>query len=200
MGISLELFKKEARHHRIFFFILLSVAFITTLWLLKNYLSLIFVSLIYSVLIGPLYKIFNQKFSWPASISSAVTVLTTFITIIVPIILLGAVVVQEALSFRQSILSSVETSDVTITGSVDMVNSFLMSVPGISYKLSEGEVVDFFRTTARPTASYVANWLIGVGASSAVFVTNLFIFLVLVFFLLPNLSSLKKYLLQKRLY
>ena len=148
MGISLELFKKEARHHRIFFFILLSVAFITTLLLLKNYLSLIFVSLIYSVLIGPLYKIFNQKFSWPASISSAVTVLTTFITIIVPIILIGAVVVQEALSFRQSILSSVETSDVTITGSVDMVNSFLMSVPGISYKLSEGEVVDFFRTTA----------------------------------------------------
>lgn len=196
MGINAVLFKKEAQHHRLFFFLLLSTACVAAIWLLRNYLSLIFVSLVYSVLIRPLYRVFNTHFAWPKNISSAITVFITFITIVLPVILIGAVVVQEALNFRQTVLSSVTSPDVTIEGSVEMVNAFLMTVPGVSYEVSEAEVVDFFKTTARPAAAYLANWLIGVGASSAVLIANLFIFLILVFFILPSLTPLKKYLLR----
>jgi predicted PurR-regulated permease PerM len=188
--------KRESRYHRQFFFGILALAILSAAWLMRGYFSLIVVTIIYSIFVYPLYHFFLTKGKLPMTLSSIFTVVITFITIVVPLLVIATIIAQEALLLRQDIALMIESKDISLETSIDALNSVLLSIPGRPLQLTQSQVEETIKGIAGPSGTFIANQLVSFGASSAGFIADLFIFLILVFFTVPYLPVLKQYLLR----
>lgn len=187
---------KHSIHHTKFFYLFFAITFAGVVWVLSAYISLIILALLFSVLIRPFYSYLMERFHWSSLVAISVTVFLSLMAIILPLLIMGGVITQEVLQLRSSFVYSPVPASNGINNTFSYINKTLGSIPGIEFTITTTTIQGWIKQFAAPTSSFLAGKLLSVGTSSLAFIARLFVFLVLVFFIVPILPKIKKTLLE----
>ena len=172
-----------------FFFVIFAISFVGVLFLLSKITGIVAISVIYSIMIYPLYRFLGQKLRLGEYAASVLALLGSFVTIIVPLSIVFNILLNELLSLRGLINNYLTGSTANLHSLVDQINNMLSLVPGGSYYFVTPEKLQLFlQQFIKPLSSLLVNSLV----NTAYFVGDAVIFLILVFFLLPVLPKLRK--------
>lgn len=176
----------------IFFAIFALISWLTFI-VVRPVIGLLFFSLVYSIVIWPLFKWLLPKLKHHRSITSLATLLASVVGLVVPTIFFIQLLVVEVVSLVNSVRSQYGLS--TIPELVEQLNSWLAAVPFVSQsQISSTQIIDFISQNAKPVGDWFINSFWTVSNVSLGFVINFFLLIILVYFIVPNLPQLKKYL------
>lgn len=161
-------------------------------WILWPFYGAVLWGTIIAVLFAPLYRRFLRRLGGRRNLAALATVVIIIAIVILPMALVGASLIQEALRFYEKVQS----------GEVDFVRSFrqihdilpawatglldrlgLASLGALQEKLSAGLLAG---------SQYIATQALNLGQSTFDFVVNLFVMLYLLFFLLRDEIALSR--------
>lgn len=184
--------KKE---RTLFFNILLVGTFLATVWMIKGYIAVIVLALMFSIVVHPVYVYLKKKGVRPG-LATFTTILVSFFLIIVPILLSVNLFVQET---RQLIADGLINTD-SIVGVLESyvkgINSYLDTIPLVNIQINSANIEDGFKSFGANISKYVLGQAVAIGTSSVQFIINFFVFLILSYFAIPMLPAMKGYLLK----
>ncbi len=184
-------------HARDVFFVgVLSTTFFATIWLLKDYLSVILLSFIFAVVVHPLYIFLTDKLRIGKKIGTLLTIFISFILIVVPILLSLNLFFMEINQLASNNILNAETLATSMKSYVVSTNAILDTLPFVNYKLSVGSVEAFLAEFGGNISKYILNRAVSIGTSSVQILIKLVIFILLTYFTVPVLRDFKKYLLK----
>lgn len=186
--------KKKER--TLFFAALLAGSFIATIWLVKDFLSVIVLSLIFAVVVHPLYLFIKERLRVGKSSATLLTIIVSFFLIIMPIILSINLFVQEIGQLIADGLINTDSIVGMIEGYVGGINGILANLPLVHLRISAAEIDQTLLEASASLSKYVLDQAVAIGASSVKFALDFFIFLVLVYFTIPSLPECKAYLMR----
>lgn len=91
-----------------FFFSLLLVTTATFFWVLGSYLMPVFWAIVSAIVFYPLYLWFKRVTGGRSSLASVFTIGTIILTVMLPLLIVGGMVIQESLGLYQSITENSE--------------------------------------------------------------------------------------------
>ncbi len=184
--------KINTEEGKTFFYILLAVALFISYFLLEEYIATIAFSFVVVLMFRPVYDRYFRWFGCRRSIATAVTLVTIFLTLLIPVFLIINITVNQALEFQGEISTLVSRQDVSferdsLTIVVDEVNQILARIPfSENYRLTEEKVIETVRNTIEPVATFLGNKVLSIGSSSVEWVAKFIIFLTIIIVLLPQ--------------
>lgn len=181
------------RTKRLFFLGVLAVTGYFTYLVLKDFISVILLALIYSLMVKPMYDKL-QKYLKSHQLASLVTLIVSFIVIFAPIAFTVNLFVNEALSFRESVLFDSDSFVMTIEKSFSVLYESVRGIPVLSDYVNPANVNATIEQGAKNISTFLVNNAIAIGSSSAIIVTNFFIFLILIYFMIPSIPKMKKFI------
>lgn len=117
-------------------------AVILALFFLKNYIILIILAAIVAFIFNPVYQKLLKKGRKPGS-AAAITLLLTFLSVIIPLVFLIAITTVQVAHLLEVIKSSTSSIDFGNLGQhiIDSINNFLKNV-GLSFQLTPQYITD----------------------------------------------------------
>ena len=161
--------------------------------ILANFFPVIIISLTFIILAQPLFNFFHRKLKLSPIIATTITFAISLLILFIPLIF----VVNSLLHEGTILLNGLDldiTNQASVLKFISNVNTFINRIPGIHYNLSIDQIQSTLESIARPLISYILNSIINIGSSSIVFITNILIFVVIVFSSLPIFPEILTYL------
>jgi predicted PurR-regulated permease PerM len=169
---------------------LLVITIIAGYWLLQDYITLIIVAIILAFLFNPFYGWALKKFNNKKGLAVTLTVLLLFATITIPVTVILAITVNQALEIVDIIKNSAYDSaslQETLANIVSTVNKQIKSVPGIENDvLSVEQITDTLKNSAQAILVATVDFVKAFSGGIASFFTNLIIFLFVFSSILKN--------------
>lgn len=185
------------QHKKVMFFTtILLTSFIGALWVMKDYLSVIALSLIFAVIVHPIYEFIHLKFKIKRGIASLLTIIISFFLIILPVILSINLFAQELGSIIASYSFNKSQSLAMFDDSLKTINAFLASIPFVQTRIDITSINQVIADIGGNLSNYILDRAVAIGTSSVQFIINFFIFLILTYFSIPQLSNMRKYMLK----
>ena len=189
--------KHISGHSRNVFFVgVLTTTFLATLWLLRDYLSVILLSFIFAVVVHPLYIFITEKLRFGRKLGTLVTIVIAFFLIVVPIMLSANLFFQEISQLATDNLLNAETLTISLKSYVVSTNAFLDHVPFLNLKISLSSVERFLAEFGGNISKYILSRAVSIGTTSVQVVIKLVVFILLTYFTVPVLRDFKQYLLR----
>ncbi len=189
--------KHITTHSRNIFFVgVLTTTFLATMWLLRDYLSVILLSFIFAVVVHPLYTFITEKLRFGRKLGTLITITIAFFLIVVPILLSVNLFFQEISQLASNNLINAETLASSLRMYVVTTNTFLSHIPFLNLKISLGAVEKFFAEFGGNISKYVLSRAVSIGTSSVQVIIKLVVFILLSYFTVPVLRDFKKYILR----
>lgn len=186
---------KISQHKKIMFFTtMLLTSFIGALWVLNDYLSVIALSLIFAVIVHPIYEFIHTKFRIRKGIASLFTIIISFFLIILPVILSVNLFAQELGGIIASFSFNKSQSIVFFDESLETINTFLATIPFVQTRIDITSINQVIADIGGNFSNYILNRAVAIGTSSVQFIINFFIFLILTFFAIPKLQDMRSYM------
>ncbi len=182
----------EPRPRQIFFYIALTITAVLAGIVLKNFISVIVLSVIYSFAVRPIYHFFH-RYVKSQSIASLLTLLLSIMMVFIPIAFIVDLFVREALQFRLSVVNNSGSFSQAIEQSVRTSYLTIKDIPILSDVFHPDKISKTLENSANIVSSFLSSKALAIGSSSAGIITNFFIMLFLVYFLTPNLSKIRRY-------
>jgi len=190
----MELFgKKHAKYHTQIFFVIFSLILILTFLMVKSYIGLVFISLVYSVIIWPLYENLLKIIKKPNWLATPVAIFFSLLIVVLPsIIFLRTLIAQilEAVDFFQRSYSQQD-----LTKLITQLSDFLTKIPIFSDQLNQQQLLSTLNDLISPLRDFLLSSIWAVGNTSVGFIVSFLLMVILVFFILPNLKKLRNFLL-----
>lgn len=180
----------------IFFHTLLLGTLLATIWLLKDYLSVIVLSLMFAIVVHPLYLFIRSKGKVRPGLATFVTMLISFFLIIMPIILSVNLFVQETRQLIADGLINTDSVVGVIEGYIKGINGYLETIPLVNIQINAGNIEAGLKGIGTNLSKYALDQAVAIGTSSVQFILNFFVFLILSFFAIPMLPDMKQYFLK----
>lgn len=188
--------KTNQREKTLFFVTVLLTTLIGAIWLLKDYLSIIFLSVIFAIVVHPLYILFQEKLKIRKGFSTLLTIIVAFFLIILPIILSANLFAQEIGQLVAETLTNRDSTIMLLRDYVASTNTLLAQIPLVDIQV---EAIQLDRTVTEFGANisgYILDRAVAIGTTSVNVVINFFLFLILTYFIIPVLPDMKKYVLH----
>lgn len=186
----------QRNDRRIFFMLLLLGSAGATVWLLQNYISVIILSMIFSIVVHPLYLFTRGRFRLGKTAATLTTISISFFLIIMPIILSINLFVQEIGQLLANGLISTDSLVGFIEEYIRHINALLASLPLVHLQLSTSNIDTTFLEMGTSISKYALDQAVAIGSSSLKFVINFFIFFILAYFTIPVLPEIRTYLMK----
>lgn len=185
----------HSTYRLVIFIILFAIIGFLTWTVVQPIANLLFASLVFSIIVWPLYKKFAQKTGNRRRLSSFLTVSTSMVMIVIPAILFVQILVLQVLSMvgaarTQYVIDSVPQ----LVGRANDLLSYLPDNAGVS--LSSDQIISLVTQNIQPIGDWIVNSLLVVSNFSVGFVINVTFLFLLVFFILPNLPEIKNVLIS----
>lgn len=180
---------KLTNRNKIFFGGIVGLSLIGMYLLLRNYLPIIAISLTYAVTIYPIYRIVLRLLRGHRKSATVVTVIASFIIIVLPIVFTTNLLVQEAFNLRENI--SIDITSYTFVKGIEKINEVITKLPLVEYELTVPKIQSWILSLSGPLSSFLLNLAINVGTSSVAIITNILVFLIVLFSVLPGMPTLR---------
>lgn len=187
----------EKHHHSAYqigiFFVLFGLISVLSFLVLRPYLSLVFFSLIYSIIIWPLYQRISKLLGDRRSLSTLVTIILSILLMVIPGFIFAQSLAYQTIAVITDLRSQLGPD--TLEQVVTQINASLKVFPlAQELQITSEQLVQLVIQNIQP----VSDWFLGsfwqIGNFSIAFVINFILLLLLVYFILPNLPDLKKYI------
>lgn len=186
--------KKHSKYHTQIFFVVFGLILSLVFYMIKNYIGLLFISFVFCIVIYPLYRFINQWISKPKWVATPFSVILSLALVIVPTTLfIQSMVAQviEAIGWIQNSYSQTNWQE-WLSG----INQTLVKIPLIKAQIDQETIIQTLSGLLVLLRNSLVNSIWMVGNTSIDFVVNFFVMVILVFFILPNISKLKNYLIS----
>lgn len=178
----------------------LSVAVVIALafgaYFLRNYFSLIALAAILAFIYNPSYKWFLNKTKGKGGLSITLTMLFALVTIVIPLSILLALTVNQAIQFIDDIKAASLDSDTakqTITNLINSINDTVRHIPGQSdTALSLDAAISWFKDNVATITRTIVDYVISVVGGFSAFFTQSIIFIFVFMSLLKNQDAILK--------
>lgn len=172
--------------NKLFFYVVLLSALYFGYVLLRPYVGVIIFSLVTVVVFRPVYLRYVQLLKGHEGAAVTATLATLFITVLVPLWIIGNIIISQVLEFGGGLTPLVEEPSVSVANVVTQVNELLRDIPfAQGYQISEAQVTAAVQRVVQPVASFTTSSIITLGTFSLEWLTNSIVFLVLVSSLFP---------------
>lgn len=159
-------------------------------YFLRDYFLLIALAAILAFLYNPSYKWFLNKTKGKSGLSVTLTFVFACVTIIIPLVILLALTVNQAIQFVDDIKNASIDSDSlkqTLTNLLDSANRTLHNIPGQeNTNISVDSIIAWLKDNLSSFAKAVASYLAGVVGGFSNFITRSIIFIFVFISILKN--------------
>ena len=172
------------------FLLLITVVSLAFIWILLPFYGAILWGTIISIVFVPLYRWLLKLMGQRRNLVAFITVIIIIAIVILPLILIGASLTQEALDFYEKVQSGkldlfrlfAQVHDVLPTWIINLLDRFgIGSLGAVQEKLSLSLIAG---------SQYIATQILSIGQSTFAFIANLFVMLYILFFLLRDEDTL----------
>ncbi len=171
-----------------FFFSLLIGTTVIFFWVLGPYLMPIFWAIVIAVVSYPLYLRISEAINGRPSLASILAILALVLTVLLPLLLLGGMIVKESVSLYQSFTSE--------SGKIDGLNMLDRSEEFVAYLepygISQQAVTDRLRGWATDLSQVVASSLLTFGQITFSLLVSTAVMLYLLFFFFRDGEKLQQ--------
>jgi predicted PurR-regulated permease PerM len=171
-----------------FFFSLLIGTTVVFFWVLGSYLMPIFWATIIAIVFYPLYLRISKALSGRPSLSSMLAILAVVLTVLLPLLLLGGMIVKESVSLYQSF--TLESGKIEGLNMLDRAEKFVAYLE--PYGISQQAATERLRGWATDLSQVVASSLLTFGQVSFSLLINTAIMLYLLFFFFRDGEKLQQ--------
>lgn len=163
-----------------------AVATVAGIYFLKNYLLLIAFAAIVAFMFNPIYQRLLKRGKSKGS-AAGLTLLASFIALLIPLGIILSLTVAQILSLLNSIDTSTINGDFSqlLNNTINAVNNALSSL-GTSFQISEASIRDALKTGLENFSTALLNSLGSLAGSLGSFVTSFIIYLYVFMSLLTN--------------
>ena len=179
---------------RVFFYIVWLITAFGAYKVLNGYLSLIVISIMYSILVHPVYLWLTKKLRNNTKLASILTIIISFFIIVVPLILAGNLFVSEALRFKETVLFDGGSALTSVDRYVAIANDLTSRIPGINDVIDPKNIENLVITGAKNVSKFLVSKALHIGSSSVAIITDFFLFLIVVYFMIPKIPKLLEYI------
>jgi len=167
-----------------FLILVVAVATLAAVALLAGFWRTIFWALVLAVLLNPIHVRATRLFGGRQTIASLVVVFFAVVFVIVPVIAVGGLIIEEAVSVQERIASG----ELDPGAALQPVRELLPQVEkwAGTIGLEVGEIVDRLRSIAVNAGQFAGSLILGIGENAAGLVLRIFLMLYLLFFLLKD--------------
>ena len=117
----------------IFFCVLAALTALLTFFILKPFLSPLFLAMVFTIVFKPFYDFLLRRMGGKAAVSALLTVLALVLIIVVPVFLCGFFIFRDAQAFYQSISGGWQSGGV-LQAAVEPIQNFVRHyIPGFSF-------------------------------------------------------------------
>ena len=184
---------EEPKSRKIFFYVILIITGLLALILLKNFVSVIVLSFVYSISVEPLYRLLHRFFK-SERLASITTLLISFVLIFIPILLMVNFFIGEATSLQKNVKLDSGALAQTVETRVRSVYITARQLPFVGQFVHPLTVSQTIEKSADSISKFLVSKAVTIGSSTASMLANFFIFLFMVYFIIPSLPRIKKLL------
>jgi len=172
--------------NKIFFYTIMVILGMLTLWLISGYLDIIVFSLVMVIILKPVYDFFERRLKdWPG-LAVTLTLLTMVLAVLIPLWLTLRIVNNQLTEMRHEFVAPQGVGHLSVQELQAQVNAYLQQVPGgDQFQITDEQVAEW-RQGIVSGAVWVGGMLVSLGMSVPSIIARLFIFLAIVGGLLPN--------------
>ncbi|MBP9837036.1 MAG: AI-2E family transporter [Candidatus Pacebacteria bacterium] len=171
-----------------FFFGLLLATTVTFFWMLGSYLMPVFWAIVIAIVFYPLYLWFERKTHGRSSLASIITIGAVILTVMIPLLVVGGMIVQESIGPYQNISQNYE--QIEGLNLLDRTEQFIAFLE--PYGISQGAVVEKLREWGTGVSKFLASSLVTIGQMTFSLVISTAIMLYLLFFFFRDGVKLQK--------
>ena len=177
--------------NKIFFYLLLLFTVYVAYTLLRPYLGVLVFTIVLVIVFRPIYRRYLKWFRRRQGLAIALTIVTIFVVILIPITLIAEITINQAIALSRDI-AALNTSEVSfLSYAVEQGNEFLDKIPfEHGFVLTEEQIIQSLKNTAAPAGSFLAGQALELGSSTVDIITTFIIFLSLLAALLPGWPSI----------
>ena len=179
--------KPKTRQGEVAFFILFLIVLGFTLYLFKPFFDVLFISVVAAIIISPIYKWIDKRFKLPYWLNTLLTFLLVLVALLIPLLIILRISLNQVETFMNSVdIKQVEAVLVKLRNALEgrEIGSDSALPP---------EVTKAIFDLISNVAETVRGSLVDIAKASASVLTNMVIFIVVTFSLVPNLEKLGKY-------
>ena len=174
------------------------IAVLFGVYFLRGYSLMIILAAILAFIYNPTYKWCMRKTNNKTGLSITLTMLFALVTIIIPLGLILALTINQAIQFVDVIkAASIDSDSVkqTLTNLISSFNSTITRVPGMSdTNISLDSITEWFRNNVSTFARTIVDYLISVVGGVSSFFTKAIIFIFVFMSLLKNQETIMRVL------
>ena len=177
--------------NKVFFYLLLLFTVYVAYTLLRPYLGVLVFTIVLVIIFRPIYRRYLKWFRRRQGLAIALTIVTIFVVILIPITLIAEITINQAIALSRDI-AALNTSEVSfLSYAVEQGNEFLDKIPfEHGFVLTEEQIIQSLKNTAAPAGSFLAGQALELGSSTVDIITTFIIFLSLLAALLPGWPSI----------
>lgn len=150
------------------------LALIAGFFFLRGFLTLIIVAMIVAFLFSPIYEWLCKKFKGNEGPAAALTLVITFLFIIIPLIIIAVVTVNQAKTMISDLSSFVSGQELAGSAQkmLDSVNQFLTNITGRTVAITQQDVTDQLAKYASNIANFILDTITSWVGSIGSIITN----------------------------
>ena len=186
--------KNDLKQYKYFFYGLLGLTAFGAYKVLSSYIPIILLATICSLLLYPTYKWLIKTTKWRPIIITTITILGALLLIGIPLIKTASSIVSEISRFSYSNPYQSNLKNLKLNSALESINTTIAQIPGITTQLREDDITEYVSSAAKPISTFLLDKLVSVGMSSASFISSFFIFIILLFTILPVVSNMRRYI------
>lgn len=131
-------------------------------YFLRGYFKLVVIAAVLAYLFTPLYNFYKKRLS--TATAATITLLTSFIVVIVPLVVVGFLTVEQLRQLADTVSDRASNLDIGTLGSqiIDSTNSLLQKLPFGDYSISEAAIIEWGKNGLSRFSSSAVGYLTGV--------------------------------------
>lgn len=170
---------------RYFFYGLLSLVLFATFFVVSPFIGSIILAFLTAAMSQPIYRFFLRIFRQNTIISSLLSMALIVLIVVLPILIMVQLTILQLLQFSSDVRLYTTEHEVNLETAVSYINDVIASVPYFDQEITVEQarlaIEQFVSTSAR----FIVDRVVRTGAGTLDVVTQLFVYLFLLFFFLP---------------
>lgn len=176
-----------------FFFVFFFLTAFFAYSLINDFWREILIAFTTAFVLHPYYKFLQRKFKLGAHTANFIVIVTSLIFLIIPLTFVATLVVRDAFLLQETVRHNLNLSSVNLNETLIQVNDFLSRLPFVENQITPESVNDFLNSTVNIITNFIIRYLSGALGSVANIFFSLILYVILLFFLIPNMDDLYKY-------
>jgi predicted PurR-regulated permease PerM len=170
---------------RYFFYGLLSLVFIASFFIISPFIGSIILAFLTAAMSQPVYRFFMRIFRQNETIASLLSMVLVVLIVVLPILVMVQMTITQLLQFSSDIRSYTSEHEVNLETGVSYINDIIATVPYYDQEITVEQAQITIEQSVSSSARFIADRVVRTGAGTLDVVTQLFVYLFLLFFFLP---------------